>query len=86
MFANEPLIMPVSQMMCLMTVISSTGLTCLYFLMRLCAFLYFSIFLCVRVCVLFGRSRRAWQLSALFIWTEVICPRGPQMASVVFVV
>lgn len=47
---------------------------------------FFQHSVCVFVCFLFGRSRRAWQLSALFIWTGVICPPGPQMASAVFVV
>lgn len=54
--------------------VMSAGLTCVLFLMRLRVFLYFSMFLCV--CVRFRRSRRAWQLSALFIWQESFVPLG----------
>lgn len=47
------------------------------FLMRLRAFLYFSIFLCACVCVCVyccQRSRRAFQLFALFVSSGLVCP------------
>lgn len=56
------------------SVMSSAGLTCVLFLMRLRVFLYFSMFLCV--CVLWSGGAEGPGNFLLYLWQESFVPLG----------